>query len=318
VRASPPSCESITRSRWVGFCYSCASAPFPAGLFRVPWTGKSCRAPRTPLRSPLRPSHRCRARGLLAPADPSNRCNGRVRVASFRVARSESRASEALKEAGWLRATAPSFRLPLSPSPSALPVPARFIRRNPAPPSRPPRARALPPVRRAHSERLGRCDPSRLPCSNPAGSPCAPSNVASHAACDPGCARVVGRAPWCGHARGPVPNAPALPAWGEVSGGGLQGPPLEGRVGQSEVQFGLRCGRRPGIRISHMLPGCPLHWQLFVVFGLFWRPDLIVGWSERSACACLCLRSDGTKGLRHQAPTFLLKLFVWLLDKDWP
>lgn len=53
VRASPPSCESITRSRWVGFCYSCASAPSPAGLLCVPWTGKYYRAPRPPF------AHRC-------------------------------------------------------------------------------------------------------------------------------------------------------------------------------------------------------------------------------------------------------------------
>lgn len=40
VRASPPFCESITRSRWVGSCYSGASTPSPAGLFCVQWTGE--------------------------------------------------------------------------------------------------------------------------------------------------------------------------------------------------------------------------------------------------------------------------------------
>uniref|UniRef100_A0A8C2S6T2 Polypyrimidine tract-binding protein 1 n=1 Tax=Capra hircus TaxID=9925 RepID=A0A8C2S6T2_CAPHI len=38
VRASPPFCESITRSRWVGSCYSGASTPSPAGLLCVQWT----------------------------------------------------------------------------------------------------------------------------------------------------------------------------------------------------------------------------------------------------------------------------------------
>lgn len=42
VRASPPFCESITRSRWVGSCYSGASTPSPAGLLCVQWTGKYC------------------------------------------------------------------------------------------------------------------------------------------------------------------------------------------------------------------------------------------------------------------------------------
>ncbi|XP_077834903.1 polypyrimidine tract-binding protein 1 isoform X11 [Macaca mulatta] len=41
VRASPPFCESITRSRWVGSCYSGASTPSPAGLLCVPWTALS-------------------------------------------------------------------------------------------------------------------------------------------------------------------------------------------------------------------------------------------------------------------------------------
>lgn len=170
MRASPPSCESITRSRWVGFCYSCASAPFPAGLLGVPWTGKSCRAPRTPLRSPLRPSHRRRrARGLLAPADPSNRC-GAARCARARPQSAwrawNPRRLRPARKAGWLRGTAPLFRLPLSPSPSALPVPARFIRRNPAPPSPPSACTRAPPVRRAPWKRHGRGDPSRLPPSH--------------------------------------------------------------------------------------------------------------------------------------------------------
>lgn len=51
VRASPPSCESITRSRWVGSCYSGASTPSPTGLLCVPWTGKSHRAPHPPFSS---------------------------------------------------------------------------------------------------------------------------------------------------------------------------------------------------------------------------------------------------------------------------
>lgn len=42
VRASPPFCESITRSRWVGSCYSGASTPSPAGLLCVQWTGEYC------------------------------------------------------------------------------------------------------------------------------------------------------------------------------------------------------------------------------------------------------------------------------------
>lgn len=136
VRASPPSCESITRSRWVGFCYSCASAPSPAGLLGVPWTGKSCRAPRTPLRSPLRSSPLCRARGLLAPADPSNRCDARAFAwpRSAWRARNPGRLRPARKPAGLGRPH-PYFAFPLSPSPGVLPVPARFIRRNPVPPS---------------------------------------------------------------------------------------------------------------------------------------------------------------------------------------
>lgn len=60
VRASPPFCESITRSRWVGSCYSGASTPSPAGLLRVQWTGKYCLSALPDGRLALHPSPRRR------------------------------------------------------------------------------------------------------------------------------------------------------------------------------------------------------------------------------------------------------------------
>lgn len=146
VRASPPSCESITRSRWVGFCYSCASAPSPAGLLCVPWTGKYYRAPRPPFAHRCVPAIAAARDGSPPPPPTPPTAARRARVASIRVARSEPLASEARREAGWFRVAAPIpiLRLLSALRPSALPVLARFLRSYPAPPPRPQRARAPP------------------------------------------------------------------------------------------------------------------------------------------------------------------------------
>lgn len=64
VRASPPFCESITRSRWVGSCYSGASTPSPAGPLCVQWTGESCLSTLPAALLALQPSLRRRL-GLL-------------------------------------------------------------------------------------------------------------------------------------------------------------------------------------------------------------------------------------------------------------
>lgn len=162
----------------------------------------------------------------------------RARVASIRVARSEPRASEARKEAGCLRVAAPIFRLPLTLSPSALPAPARFIRSNPAPPPRPRRARALP--RRGALRRSGTAAgilPAGRPPIGAAGSPGAPVMSLRSPRAAPRARAPQARAPQ--RVRGPVLNAHALPASGEVSGGGRQSPPPTGerwaRVGFSSV-----------------------------------------------------------------------------------
>lgn len=64
VQASPPFCESITRSRWVGSCYSGASTPSLAGLFCVQWTGESCLSTLSAPLLALQPSS-CGRLGLL-------------------------------------------------------------------------------------------------------------------------------------------------------------------------------------------------------------------------------------------------------------
>lgn len=58
--------------------------------------------------------------------------------------------------------------------------------------------------------------------------------------------------------------------------------------------------------LLHASGRCRSTGQLFVVFGLFWRQDLIVGWPES---ASVCLRSGGTKRPESPGPDFFLETF---------
>lgn len=161
VRASPPFCESITRSRWVGSCYSGASTPFPAGLLCVQWTGESCLSalptallvpqpspcrrlglPGTTARLPLRPGPTGASRlpPLPAAARAGRSCRGRE---AARVSRAWRPTSPTLPDA-----------LPVSGLPAARPERTRW----PRGPSR------FPSGPRAHAPLFARpCGPSGSP-----------------------------------------------------------------------------------------------------------------------------------------------------------
>lgn len=138
VRASPPFCESITRSRWVGSCYSGASTPSPAGLLCVQWTGESCLsalptallAPQpffcrrlglfgTTARLPLRPGPTGASRLLPLPAAArvGRSCRGREAARVFRAWRPRSPTLPAALPVSGLPAARPErTRRPRGPS----------------------------------------------------------------------------------------------------------------------------------------------------------------------------------------------------------
>lgn len=164
VRASPPFCESITRSRWVGSCYSGASTPSPAGLLCVQWTGESCLSALPVALLALGLSSRRRLGLLGAPARVPLR-PGRLRGSGPRRVKGAGRSCRGREAAP---APQPGARrgaaLPISGLPAARSGRTRR-RRGPCRP---------PPAPRAASRASARPPGSRQPLRAPGVAPRAP------------------------------------------------------------------------------------------------------------------------------------------------
>lgn len=244
VRASPPFCESITRSRWVGSCYSGASTPSPAGLLCVQWTGKHClAAPRDGLLAlQLPPRRRPGLFGAAARASLRLRPGSRAPPGSLPSAglgRGRAGGCRGLRGGRRLRAVGEGAGRAQAPLASGLRAPRRERTRRPRGPSRFPSA---PRVRaRARTRQASRAQ--REPCGAPYPLP------ARRRAPAPACAAPRGPAEQCACAA--FPAARTLPAASPARRGPGRGPETppsscpEGR-GPSSAP----AGRRP-------LPGCP-------------------------------------------------------------
>lgn len=232
VRASPPFCESITRSRWVGSCYSGASTPSPAGLLCVPWTGESHLAPRPAALPALQPCPRRRA-GLPGADLAAARAGGAAgSPLPLRVAGAGSGRARGFPGI-WPR---PRSR----PPPGPLPAPARPV----------PSARGLPrpsPSARGPALRLCPASAARGPSRFPSG-PCAPAWMALPASRPrSSCACVARRASplaparvrGCRRGRAPFPPPGLCPRRSPGSAGGARA-----AAGRESRRRGLAAGWR--------------------------------------------------------------------------